>query len=104
KTKEIIQLVFLKLWTTKSSYQSEKGHFVNWLLTITRHICVDYIRKEQVHSKRQYVVDPASQNKFPDSYNEIETSLVRNELSAAKSKLSSAQSRLIDLLYWKGYS
>lgn len=103
-TKEIIQLVFLKLWTTNSSYQSEKGSFVNWILTITRHICVDYIRKNQVHIKHQFEIDPSSQNEIPDPYNGIETSLLRHELSAAISKLSTAQNRLIGLLYWQGYS
>ncbi|GIN23352.1 RNA polymerase sigma factor [Siminovitchia fordii] len=103
-TKEIIQIIFLKLWTTNSTYQSKKGSFVNWLLTITRHVCVDYIRKDYAYLKHQFDVDPSSRNKIPDPYNEVETSLLRNELSAAKSKLSSAQKRLIDLLYWQGYS
>lgn len=103
-TKEIIQLVFLKLWTTKGSYHSKKGSFVNWLLTITRHTCVDYIRKNNVHNRHRFEIDPSSQNKIPDPHNEIETSLLRNELSVAKSKLSSPQNRLIDLLYWQGYS
>lgn len=104
KTREIIQLVFLKLWTTKSTYQPDKGSFVSWILTVTRHVCVDYIRKDHTHIKYQINVDPSSQEGIPDPCNGIETSLERNELTAAKSKLSEAQNRLIDLLYWKGYT
>ena len=57
KTKEIVQLVFLKLWTTKSRYDSTKGSFVNWLLTVTRNVCVDYIRKENLHLKNNRQMD-----------------------------------------------
>ncbi|HEY4551666.1 MAG TPA: sigma-70 family RNA polymerase sigma factor [Bacillaceae bacterium] len=104
KTKEIVQLVFLKLWTTKSRYDSTKGSFVNWLLTVTRNVCVDYIRKENLHQKNNRQMDLHGSSEIADPRNEIENSLVLNEISKAKSKLSASQNRLIDLLYWKGYS
>lgn len=104
KTKEIVQLVFLKLWTTKSLYQADKGSFVNWILTITRNVCIDYIRKDHLHTDHRSEIDPSGQYDIPDPINDIENSLVRSELSVAKSKLSAAQKRVIDLLYWKGYS
>ncbi|RST73105.1 sigma-70 family RNA polymerase sigma factor [Siminovitchia acidinfaciens] len=104
KTKEIVQLVFLKLWVTKSRYRPDKGSFVNWLLTITRNVCIDYIRKNHLYMDNRFESDSTSQIDIPDPFNGIEDSLVRSEISFAKSKLSTAQKRVIDLLYWKGYS
>lgn len=104
KTKEIVQLVFLKLWTTKSSYNPEKGHFVSWLLTVTRNVCVDYVRKDSVHirnNNHMYMSHPID---IEDPNNDIENGLLHSEIAKAKSKLSKPQKRLIDLLYWKGYS
>jgi RNA polymerase sigma-70 factor, ECF subfamily len=47
ETKEIVQHVFLRLWTTKSPYSSAQGKFANWLLTITRNITIYLISKKQ---------------------------------------------------------
>ncbi|GEC87761.1 RNA polymerase sigma factor [Brevibacillus brevis] len=100
KTKEIIQLVFLRLWTTNSHYDPTQGSFVNWLLTITRNICIDYLRKEKRHTQyhREEHVEIA------DPVNAVEQRVNTNEIAMAKNKLPTAQRKLIDLLYWKGYS
>lgn len=104
KTKDIVQLVFLRLWTTKSCYCLEKGSFINWILTVTRNVCVDYIRKDSVHIQNNKQMDEGLPINIADPNNEIENSINFSEISKAKSKLSKPQKRLIDLLYWKGYS
>ncbi|MGW6250646.1 RNA polymerase sigma factor [Peribacillus butanolivorans] len=104
KTKEIVQLVFLKLWTTKSSYNPEKGNFVNWLLTVTRNVCVDYVRKDSIHIRNNKQMDLSKPIDIEDPNNDIESGLINSEIAKAKNKLSKPQKRLIDLLYWKGYS
>lgn len=45
--REIVQAVFLRLWTTQSAYDPDKGRFTSWLLTITRNITIDYLRKRR---------------------------------------------------------
>ncbi|MGG3451036.1 sigma-70 family RNA polymerase sigma factor [Domibacillus aminovorans] len=104
KSKEIVQLVFLKLWTTKSNHDPLKGSFANWLLTVTRNVCVDYIRKDSLHTQNNSQLDPSWSSETADPNNEIEKRLIFNEVAEAKSKLNISQKRLIDLLYWKGYS
>lgn len=103
-TKEMVQLVFLKLWTTKSSYNSTKGKFTSWLLTITRNVCVDYIRKDSLHIKNNEQIYEHTFMKWTNPVDEIEQRLTSNAVSAAKNKLNAAQQRLIDLFYWKGFS
>lgn len=102
--KEIVQLVFLKLWTTKSSYDPSKGKFVNWFLTIVRNVCVDYIRKEQKHAYSTRKSDLDRTTAIVDPENKIEETMLENEITIAKSRLSDPQKRLIHLLYWQGYS
>lgn len=103
-TKEMVQLVFLKLWTTKSSYNPAKGKFTSWLLTITRNVCVDYIRKSSLHIKNNEQICDHTFMKWTNPVDEIEQRLTSNAVSAAKNKLNAAQQRLIDLFYWKGFS
>ncbi|ALC85393.1 MULTISPECIES: RNA polymerase sigma factor [Bacillaceae] len=100
KTKEIIQLVFLRLWTTNSHYDPAQGSFVNWLLTITRNICIDYHRKEKRYTQHYQ----EEHEEIADLANANERRVNTNEIEMAKNKLPTAQRKLIDLLYWKGYS
>ncbi|MEY8350976.1 sigma-70 family RNA polymerase sigma factor [Bacillus cereus] len=107
KTKEVVQLIFLKLWTTKSMYNPSKGDFVNWILTITRNICIDYVRKENkelMYRNFHNIYDSEKDMHIADSENQIEKRLHSVEIQKAKQNLSTPQKRLIDLLYWKGYS
>lgn len=106
-SRDIVQLVFTRLWTTQSTYDPLKGKFVNWILTITRHITIDYLRKErrqrdvvtvsQEHWKRIY--DP-----YKDDPGEIVTESLQEHIRDAYRYLSAAQKELIELLYWQGYS
>lgn len=105
QTKEMVQLVFLKLWTTKSHYDPSKGSFVNWLLTIVRNVCIDYIRKEKIHTQVKHrSFETESQVALVDPVNQIQEMITGSEIASAKSKLSPSQKRLIDMLYWRGYT
>lgn len=104
KSKEIVQLVFLKLWTTKSNHDPLKGNFVNWLLTVTRNVCVDYIRKDSLHVQNNTELNHSWSSEIADPKNEIENRVNFSEVAEAKNKLNVSQKRLIDLMYWKGYS
>jgi len=43
---EVVQEVFLKLWTNPGSYSNQKGKFVSWLLSLIHHRCIDELRKK----------------------------------------------------------
>lgn len=42
---EVVQEVFLKLWSKPQSFSPHKGAFVSWLLSLVHHRCVDELRK-----------------------------------------------------------
>ncbi|MCZ2259748.1 RNA polymerase sigma factor [Sporosarcina sp. G11-34] len=98
-SKEITQLVYLRLWTTQSHYTASKGKFINWLLTITRNICLDYVKKERRH---KFMSDDTTIEYIADPKNIIDEHIDAQLIQNAKLKLTEKQRRLIDLLYWKG--
>ncbi|MCJ8009277.1 RNA polymerase sigma factor [Lederbergia wuyishanensis] len=108
KTKEIVQLVFLRLWTTKGTYRSEQGKFPNWLLTITRNIAIDLSRKEKKHSDNiQLELDEWRQmedHQAEDIQKQVSRNLLKQQIQKAQQNLSEPQRRLINLFYWEGYS
>lgn len=44
---EVTQDTFLKVWNQPTSWDSGRGKFVSWLLTITRYTAIDRLRMEQ---------------------------------------------------------
>jgi RNA polymerase sigma factor (sigma-70 family) len=106
--RDIVQLVFTRLWTTKSGYDPSKGQFVSWLLTIARNLTVDYMRQE----RRQAVPESLDQTVWEElaASPEMEPeavmarTMIREELQQAYSKLSASQIRLIEQVYWQGYT
>jgi RNA polymerase sigma factor (sigma-70 family) len=45
--RDIVQAVFLRLWTTEAGFDPDRGRFTSWLLTVTRNITTDYLRKQR---------------------------------------------------------
>ena len=104
KTKEISQLIFLKLWTTDSIYDQSKGSFVNWLLTVSRNVCIDYFRQEQSQKRSNRAFEDDQLVEEAGQSDEIEEMIARDEITEAKKCLTEAQLRTINLFYWKGYT
>lgn len=105
--KEIVQQVYLRLWITKSGYDSGKGQFVNWLLTLTRNIAIDRIRKERKH-KQEIHLESKLWNEMPeqeyDVFQQVSQKLLKEQIKEVQNRLSETQRRLIQLLYWEGYT
>ena len=104
--REIVQLVYTRLWTTKAEYDGNKGVFSSWLITITRHIAIDVLRRERkyrsVVSIEETIVMAASEDGVPEE--ELERKDTQSAISMASRSLSAPQRRVIDLMYWKGYT
>lgn len=105
--KDIVQLVFTRLWTTERSYDPAKGQFANWLITVTRNMTIDYIRKQRKHGA-PVSIEPGEWANIPDDRStpeeEINRKCVRELVREAYRQLSEQQIKLIDRLYWEGYT
>ncbi|MED4583684.1 RNA polymerase sigma factor [Brevibacillus choshinensis] len=104
----IVQAVFTRLWTSESGFNAEKGQFVNWLITITRNITIDHLRKEK-RNQRYIPVSSEHWEHIPDNpannpADVISRKLMREQMEKAYRHLSKSQVELIQSLYWEGYS
>src|SRR5262245_61793931 len=45
---EIVQQVFTEVWRQARRYRLERGKFSAWVSTITRHLCIDELRRRRV--------------------------------------------------------
>jgi RNA polymerase sigma factor (sigma-70 family) len=106
--KGIVQAVFTRLWTTESTYNSSKGQFVNWLLTVTRNITIDQLRKQK-RNQTYETIQSDDWHEYPDDSRNtpeqvVSRKLLREQIEKAYQYLSTSQIELIQFLYWEGYS
>jgi RNA polymerase sigma-70 factor, ECF subfamily len=100
---EVTQDVFLRIWNKSALYNPDKGRFVNWLLTMTRRIAIDYLRRKQ---RVTQVHNPISLDEQDYLW---ETALIYQDLSELQRMLVSALQELpadyrdvIQLAYFRG--
>lgn len=107
--RDIAQAVFMRLWTTEAEYNPEKGRFTSWLLTLTRNITTDYIRKQRRNAGSLVQLTEERLQELPDSYTlspeeHVVRNSVREQIQQACLHLSKQQKALLEHFYWQGYS
>jgi RNA polymerase sigma-70 factor (ECF subfamily) len=101
---EVVQEVFLRLWTRAHTFDPQRGKLLSWLLTITHHRAVDELRRrrsqpevdgldEALASKEEPASDPS------ETYAQIED---KEAIQRARAKLPEAQRKPIEMAYYGG--
>ena len=106
---EVVQEVFLKVWTQPSSYSSQKGKFASWLLSVVHHRCIDELRRR---SRTEVALeDPSTgnilstvQDPEPQPVEQIWTREVQSVVRAALVQIPQNQRQVLELAYFTGLS
>jgi RNA polymerase sigma-70 factor (ECF subfamily) len=48
-SEDVLQNVFIKIWSSSAQYEPKKGRLFTWMINITRNTTIDYIRQQKVH-------------------------------------------------------
>ena len=101
---EIVQQVFTKVWRYARDYRVERGKFSTWVGTITRHQCIDELRRRRVRA----ITDPGywesldrlAGNDGParDAQDTFEQARVREALQ----QIPMQERTVIELAFWGG--
>jgi len=94
---DVIQSVFLDVWRRAARYDSALGSVATWLLALTHHRAVDYIRREDRHCSRRSPaeVDPAT---------EVLRAAEQQRVAAALATLTLKQHEVLVLSYYGGHT
>jgi RNA polymerase sigma-70 factor (ECF subfamily) len=97
---EILQDVFVRLWTRAALYRAEDGQLLAWLIVMARHLALDALRKEgrwraQLEFEESLHAGAPADRPTPD----VDTTLsVRHALNT----LPDDQRRAVELAYFSG--
>ena len=106
---EVVQEVFLKLWTQPDKYSPEKGRFVSWLLSLVHHRCIDELRR---HARTEVPLEESEgagvletqPDKDPDPSDQVALLETRKAVRAALAAVQPNQRQILELAYFGGLS
>lgn len=103
---DVVQEVFLTLWRDASRFDSARGGFSSWLLSMTHHKAVDCVRREENLRKRHTAAEivQSAEPPAPAPHDEVWTMVQGAQVRAALETLPDAQREALVLAYFGGYT
>ncbi|HEX3989055.1 MAG TPA: sigma-70 family RNA polymerase sigma factor [Verrucomicrobiae bacterium] len=105
EAEEVIQDVFVRIWTKSEEFDSAKGQPFCWALSITRNRCIDRLRARQRRS--EIIADFNGDHEWvsPMDFDAGQASLLENEgvaIRSAVNNLPHEQRQAIELAFFRG--
>lgn len=101
---EVAQDTFMRLWDKAASYDANKGEFTTWLLTITRRLAIDRLRKRQRREPRQQMLFIDENPEMWENLLSTGSNDLRRSLINVLQQLPPEQQDAISLAYFYGMS
>lgn len=99
---EVVQEVFLRIWTCIQQYDPEKGKLFTWMIQIARNAAIDKIRS------KQYRVGANNSSLESDQVAKLTSAYHINPdhlgLKEIVGQLGPDQKQVIDMMYFDGYT
>ena len=101
---EIVQQVFTKVWRSARDYRVERGKFSSWVMSITRHQCIDELRRRRVRPVTQpgdeeFLYELASDD---DPAQAVQYIFEQARVRKALQQIPAEQRIVIELAFWGG--
>jgi len=104
---EILQEVFFRVWQQAAVFQSGRGTFVTWVLSITHNLAIDEVRKrgrrpQKADSAEPELILAGVADTAPTVEDEVWQGRLRETIAGALAGLPPAQREAIELAYFRG--
>ena len=100
EAEDIVQTVFLKVYSNLDQYDETKASLSTWIYTITRNTVYDYLKEKRGHPVLELVDNTVDSAEEPDDSLLNQEAL--EELACALQKLPQNQRDIIILIYYHG--
>jgi RNA polymerase sigma-70 factor, ECF subfamily len=101
---ELLQDVFIKIWTHIDTYNPTKGTLFTWMLNITTNTCKDYFRSKRYHYQILVSENGLEQNDVLNNPTQISYQDESRDLYQLTQTLELKYKEIIDLVYIYGYT
>ena len=103
---EVVQDVFLHLWRNAGQYQSDRGPFVPWLLTLARNRALDQLRLKSERQRRRedQTEELPAIAQAPEYEKALDEKRRAERVRSLIGTLSAPQKKAIEMAYFEGLS
>jgi RNA polymerase sigma-70 factor (ECF subfamily) len=105
---DVVQEAFLALWRDPQRFDSAKGNFGSWMLTLVHHKAVDAVRRESATRRRTVpAADSGDEWNAPPGPGADQAALgavLAGEVRSALGRLPDEQREALALAYYGGYT
>ena len=105
---DVLQEVFIQLWTHAGNYSAAKGKAAGWLITLARRRAIDRLRQRHAYQaateRLETACKPSNPHEVQATTNDIDTVDLRNYLNSLLQTLPVAQKEVVILAYIHGMS
>jgi RNA polymerase sigma-70 factor, ECF subfamily len=106
---EIVQEVFLKLWSQPSRYSAQKGQFISWLLSLVHHRSIDELRRKSRTEVTLETPDAGSvlntePNQDPEPGDQVWIAEQQRAVRRALAGIPENQRQVLEMAYYGGLS
>lgn len=101
---DLLQDVFIKIWTRIETYNPDKGRLFTWMVNITRNSCKDYFRSKYYQYQASILSNSLEQIDFLHNPNQITYQDENRDLYELTQTLELKYKEIIELVYICGYS
>jgi RNA polymerase sigma-70 factor, ECF subfamily len=103
---EVVQDVFLQLWRNAGRYESGRGAFVPWLLTLARNRALDNLRLKSERQRRRedQTEELPSIAQAPEYEKALDEKRRAEVVRSLMGSLTSQQKKAIEMAYFEGLS
>jgi RNA polymerase sigma-70 factor (ECF subfamily) len=101
---DVVQNLFLAVWTGATQFDPARGQPSTWIMTMTHHKAVDMVRREE--RRRTEPLDVAGEEAAGGASVEEQAwrGVARENVRAAMARLPDPHREVIELAYFAGYS
>lgn len=100
EAEEVVQTVFLKVYSNLDKYDETKASLSTWIYTITRNTVYDYLKEKRDHPVLELFENTVDSEEEPDD--SILNNETLEELACALEKLLQIERDVIILIYYHG--
>ena len=102
---EAVQETFVRVWRSAGQYDQSRAAVLTWLLSITRNLCLDELRRRRRRAPEVRELEDAMEHPSGDRTDlAAERAVIGAQVRAALQSLSSEQRSAIELVYFHGLS
>ena len=103
---EVVQDVFLHLWRNAGQYQTNRGPFVPWLLTLARNRALDHLRLKSERQRRRedQTEELPAIAQVPEYEKALDEKRRAERVRSLMGSLSAQQKKAIEMAYFEGLS